>query len=135
MDNVGINNIRNDSKSSLYCTNSLIENNIVSHLSSIEPSLRSQPSPSSDYEEQLLSVNKLSCSLLYYSSPSFLATLSPNASCSLSINIPVTYYPADSCHQQSSSPLLKLSLSESLKPIKTKKLMLNVKSYYVYICN
>jgi hypothetical protein len=51
MNNVEINNIRNDRKYSLYYTNSLIENNIVSHLSSVEPSLPSQPSAPSDYEE------------------------------------------------------------------------------------
>jgi hypothetical protein len=97
MDNVEINNIRNDRKSELYYTNSLIENSIGSALSCVEHSLPSQPSPSSDFEEYLLNVSKVSCSLLYYSS-SFLSMPSPNASCTLSINIPVTYYPADSCY-------------------------------------
>jgi hypothetical protein len=50
MTNLGINNIRNDSKSELYYTNSLIENSIGSALSCVEHSLPSQPSPSSDYE-------------------------------------------------------------------------------------
>src|SRR5829696_2081552 len=36
--------------------------------------------------------------LVYYSS-SFLSMLTTNASCSLSINIPITYYPADSYHR------------------------------------
>ena len=45
MNNVEINNIRNDSKSSLYYNNSAIDNSIVSHLSSIEHSLPSQLSP------------------------------------------------------------------------------------------
>lgn len=44
MTNLGINNIRNDSKSSLYYNNSAIENSIGSALSSVEPSLPSQPS-------------------------------------------------------------------------------------------
>jgi hypothetical protein len=50
MANVGINNIRNDSKSSLYYNNSAIENSIGSALSSVESSLPSQPSQSSDFE-------------------------------------------------------------------------------------
>jgi hypothetical protein len=44
MTNLGINNIRNDSKSSLYYNNSAIENSIGSALSYVEPSLPSQPS-------------------------------------------------------------------------------------------
>jgi hypothetical protein len=51
---VDINNIRNDSKSSLYYNNSVIENIIGTALSSVEPSLPSQPSPLS-----LLSVYKV----------------------------------------------------------------------------
>jgi hypothetical protein len=47
MTNVDINNIRNESKSSLYYNNSAIENSIGSALSCVEPSL---PSPSSDFE-------------------------------------------------------------------------------------
>jgi hypothetical protein len=47
MTNIGINNIRNHSKSSLYYNNSAIENSIGSALSCVEPSL---PSPSSDFE-------------------------------------------------------------------------------------
>jgi hypothetical protein len=47
MTNVDINNIRNESKSSLYYNNSAIENSIGSALSCVEPS---QPSPSSDFE-------------------------------------------------------------------------------------
>jgi hypothetical protein len=50
MTNIGINNIRNESKSSLYYNNSAIENSIGSALSCVEPSLPSQPSPSSDFE-------------------------------------------------------------------------------------
>jgi hypothetical protein len=58
MTNSGLNNVEDSNKARQYDTHYAIANNI----SSIEPSLPSLPSPSSDYEEYLLSVNKLSCS-------------------------------------------------------------------------
>jgi hypothetical protein len=58
MNNVEINNIRDDSKSSLYYNDCEIENNIGSALSSIEPSLSSQLS--------LLSVSKVNKTNVYH---------------------------------------------------------------------
>ena len=59
MTNSGLNYVEDSNKALQYDTHYAIANSI----SSTEPSLHSQPSPSSDYEEYLvLSVNKLSCS-------------------------------------------------------------------------
>jgi hypothetical protein len=66
MTNVDINNIRNESKSSLYYNNSAIENSIGSALSFVEPSLPLQPSPPSDYEEYLLKCEQVVLFLFFF---------------------------------------------------------------------